>query len=243
MPITPNECGKRHWPAVGGKRSSQECFSCNKSTCETWVRYILVWITMASNEVEFMLHQYLREDTESNTLAFGKIYANYYPILLNYAISHLKDKMDAEDLVQDLFAMFWKERRELKDKGIDCKEKIEQHLVGRLTGQIANFNKRRNLVEKSSKILFHESLSGHDAQLIDEGLDTLELKEYQFIVSNTVRRLHYPHYSIYQLLKEKKHTIKEVSQMLGMTPKTVSKYRKEAVNFINNAIRKHYGFE
>jgi len=58
--------------------------------------------------------EYLQRIIRGDKDAFDMIFLKYYPILLNYASRILKDTVQAEDIVQEVFFQLWLKREQLK---------------------------------------------------------------------------------------------------------------------------------
>ncbi|HJZ41836.1 MAG TPA: RNA polymerase sigma-70 factor [Bacteroidales bacterium] len=57
--------------------------------------------------------EYLQRIIKGDKVAFDMIFLKYYSILLNYACKILKDTLQAEDIVQDVFFQLWIKQQQL----------------------------------------------------------------------------------------------------------------------------------
>ncbi|WP_423127981.1 RNA polymerase sigma-70 factor [Gaoshiqia sp. Z1-71] len=84
-----------------------------------------------------------------NFVSFEKLFRLYYPRLKKYAYSFLHDTGEADDLIQDVFFQFWKDRHLLNSE-----QNISSFIFTMLRNRCVNVLKRR-IVE--NKYLLHQA--------------------------------------------------------------------------------------
>ncbi len=62
---------------------------------------------------EFDQEKIIKQLNKGDTAAFEKLFRLYFPRLNKYAVSFLKNSVEAEDLVQEIFVQIWKSREEI----------------------------------------------------------------------------------------------------------------------------------
>lgn len=120
--------------------------------------------------------------------AFEKFFRLYYPRLKKYAILMLKNKNEAEDLVQDVFLQIWKNHELL-----DVEKKFSALLFTMVRNRCINLLKRKVIQDKftlhqaytESEELYHISLGDEvDFVSMDEKLS----QELEHIISQMPER-------------------------------------------------------
>lgn len=176
----------------------------------------------------------LNKIKEGDIKAFEGIFKLYYSPLCLYAAS-ITGRMDtAEEIVQELFYVFWKE-----------KEKIQlfQSLKNYLYGAVRN---------RSLQYLEHlEVRHRHQEAVLSAGtepeagtpLDELEYKELEELINRTLRKLPERRLCIFRMHRFEGRKYAEIATALSLSVKTVEAemtkalqtLRKEIENYISIA--------
>jgi RNA polymerase sigma-70 factor (family 1) len=93
----------------------------------------------------FSLENALEELIRGNKGAFESLFRLYYPRMKRYAAMMLKNKEEAEDLVQDVFFQVWKNRQH-----IDLQRQFSSFLFTILKNKCINALKRKIILDKIS---------------------------------------------------------------------------------------------
>jgi len=128
---------------------------------------------------EFNQEKALTELMKGSKPAFESIFRLYYPRLKKYAGLMLNDKIEAEDLVQDVFYQVWKNRESLK-----LEKQFSSFVFTILRNRCLNILKRRVIQDKiavsQSKLeteeLYHISFQEEGHFISMEEKLTLELE-------------------------------------------------------------------
>jgi len=113
-----------------------------------------------------------------NKTAFKKIFRLYYPRLIRYSSSILKDTTEAEDLVQEVFIQLWEYRNQLKPE-----KNLAAYLYTLTRNKCYNAIKRRIVEEKylknqaamETEELYHISFGSNDEFVAMEDMLNEEL--------------------------------------------------------------------
>jgi RNA polymerase sigma-70 factor (ECF subfamily) len=160
--------------------------------------------------------------SENDESAFRELFESLFPGLLSFAISLLKDKHQAEEVVEDVFVKLWEGRQTLDRIG-----NISSYLYSAVRyASISALEKRKrhksiSLDEVGEALSF--SFRHQGASLINE--------ENCRKISDAIDQLPPKCRLIFRLIKEDHMKYKEVAQLLDISEKTVE-------NQMNIAIKK-----
>ena len=158
--------------------------------------------------------------------AFNELFQLYGNRIYRFANGYLKSVPDAEELVQDVFMKIWEKRGELNEN-LSFKSYIFT---------IAFNIIRKHFVKKALNAKFI------DQQIInDTDLNTLQNIDYQStkkLLDNLVEQLPPRRREVFIKSRIDGHTVKEIAEELGTSPKTVENQLGEALKFIRSHIGK-----
>jgi RNA polymerase sigma-70 factor (family 1) len=164
--------------------------------------------------------------SKGNLLAFNTLYGEYSGRLYRFATGYLKSGEEAEELVQEVFTIIWERRHELKEE-LSFKSFlftiafniIRKHFRTRayLTEYIIN-EKGDDLDMKTSQDITYNSLY----QYINELVNQLPPKRREIFIKSRFEGL----------------TIKEISEKLNISHKTVENQLTDALRFIRTNLNK-----
>jgi RNA polymerase sigma-70 factor (ECF subfamily) len=162
----------------------------------------------------------VRNLSNGNILAFNTLYREYSKRLYNFSFSYLRSQVESEELVQEVFTIIWEKRRHLKAE-LSFKSFlftiafniIRKHFRARK--YLAEYLKKYPLQEidqqTSEKIMF-DFLSQHVYSLADKLSD----RRKEIFIKSRLEGL----------------SIKEISESLKLSHKTVENQLSDALKFI-----------
>jgi len=62
--------------------------------------------------------QHLQDAQNGDAEAFGLLYEHYAPVLFRFLYTHLNDRLDAEDLSEEVFYRVWRSLASYRDQGV-----------------------------------------------------------------------------------------------------------------------------
>ena len=164
-----------------------------------------------------LLNQSLRKgDVES----FSRLFRQTHPRLMGYCSLFVEDRKDAEDIVQECFLNFWKNREK-----IDLKKSVESFLFVSLRNQCLNY------LKKNSKFSFKslsEGVTPNELQYLYQ-IDFSEKKDKSLeeelidALNLAIRNLPERQKEILVKCKIEGRKQKEVAEELGITVKAIEK--------------------
>ncbi len=160
---------------------------------------------------------------KGNVDAFERLYENYSLRLYHFGMKYLKSDIEAEGLVQNVFAKVWEKRSSLKE---------ELSFKSYIFTIAFNFI-RKVFIKKSQLREYLQSGKGSD----DIDIDTINQIEYQSLADylNTI---------VIQLPKRRREvfiksriedlSVKEIAKQMNISPKTVENQLASAIQFVRD---------
>jgi len=170
----------------------------------------------------------VRNLSRGNLLAFNTLYHHYSKHLYGFAFAYLKSEEEAEELVQEVFTIIWEKRSTLREE-LSFKSFIftiafniiRKHFRKRLS--LLNYLKsglNSDLDMQTSQKITHDSLF----QFISRLVNLLPQRRKEIFIKSRFEGL----------------TIKEISEDLNISHKTVENQLTDALKFIRTNIRSEY---
>lgn len=155
--------------------------------------------------------------------AFTELYERYWAKLFGIAYNRLKDVGKAEDVVHEVFASLWKNRKGLKI------EAVENYLA--VATKYAVFHQLKK--DQQQWLINHQ---GHSStfQLPDELVDYKQIVER---IKTEVEKLPPQCRLVFKYSREAHMPVKEIAQVLQISPKTVENQLTKALKHLRVAFR------
>ena len=174
-------------------------------------------------EAKYILDR-LKQDDKN---AFDLVFKSYWDPLLIYLSKLVKDRTDAEDLLQNIFINLWKKAQSSEI----------QHLHTWLYG-----------AARKSALFYHRS-QGNQKKLIASILDYIQEerfslsdqqqgKELQQIINIEIEQLPTKMKEIFLLSRQEQLSYKEIAERLRLSDKTVKKQINNALNILRSNLKK-----
>ncbi len=166
--------------------------------------------------------------------AYKALFLEFFPKLQNFAFAILKDRSLAEELSSDLFILMWLQRKEITNI---------KSLKTYLYTSIKN-NAIKKLKSINPQINF--SLDNLQVEFISDYCSPSELSELNEmieIVSKAVNELPPKCKIVYKLAKEDKLKYKEISELLGISVKTIDNHISKALQHIQKSLDQHHIYQ
>lgn len=169
-----------------------------------------------SNIDDHLIKQFKQGDVK----AYEQIFRTYYPALCLFALKFLKDKEEAEEVVQDLFCKLWEKRKELA---------ITTSLKSYLYGAI-RINSIRKLQSESLHHSHHEEILRLSSS--KEFVDDLERNELQSRIHQCIANLPEQRRKVFELSRFQDKKYKEIAEEMAISVKTVENHMGKALKFL-----------
>ncbi len=170
----------------------------------------------------------LKEFKKGDHSAFEKIFERYSKQLFQFSLSYLKSEEAAEDIVQEVFIKIWNNRSEIKTD-----TSFQSYLFTITLNSVRKyFNQQSRLNELKHDILFDSS-----------GLkpDFDDNSNYQFMLDKLeelIRQMPEKRREVFIKKKIEEKSLKEISEELSISTKTVEYHITEAMRFLKSEFEK-----
>lgn len=158
--------------------------------------------------------------------AYQILFEKYAPRIYNFSLTYLKNRDDAEELVQNVFLKIWEKRNSL-----DATQNLKSFIFKIAVNTIYDFIRRKNIehaYEDYARLNFkpNENYTWHSV-IFEEMKNNLD---------KLVLQLPEQQQKIFQLSKLEGLTNKEISQKLKLSKRTVENHLYRALTFL----KKHF---
>lgn len=164
---------------------------------------------------------------KDDSIAFYNIYERYCKRLYGFVLRYIKQKEDAEEIVQDVFVKIWESRNK-----IDAYSSFESFLFTiAYNTTISLLRKRMN---EAKYLEYLKSLQQPDnfPDLIDE----IYFNELNDRVQSLLNKLTPRQKEIFQLSREEGLTHDEIAKKLDISVNTVKKHMGNTLSFLKSQI-------
>ena len=166
----------------------------------------------------------LKELRKGDHVAFEEIFKRYSRQLFQFALSYLKSKEVAEDIVQEVFVKIWNNRKDIKTD-----TSFQSYLFTITLNSVRKyFNQLSRLNELKHDILFE--FSGNNPDFDDRS-------DYQFMLGKLeefIQKMPEKRREVFIKKKIEEKSLKEISEELNITTKTVEYHITEAMRFLKS---------
>lgn len=177
---------------------------------------------MNKNESNTELVKLLKK---GDMVAFDAIYNQYCHKLYQFVFMFLKQKEDAEEIVQDVFIKIWESRGK-----IDIYASFESFLFTIAYNATMSLLRKRMSETKSREYLKSLQQFSSAEQVIDE----IQYKELKHKVESLLKQLTPRQEEIYRLSREEGLTHTEISQKLNISESTVNNHLVRTLKFLKS---------
>lgn len=163
--------------------------------------------------------------SKDEVLAFTELYNRYWQKLFAIAYNRLKEVQSAEDIVHDVFASLWANRKKNKIESID-------NYLATATKYMVLAKIKKQLKERA----YHKSAD--ENPVLDLPVETsLHYKRILEIVKMEVEKLPEKCRLIFRYSRDKGMPVKQIAKELNLSPKTVENQLNKALKHLKLATR------
>lgn len=156
--------------------------------------------------------------------AFGRLFEHYYPQFIAFARNLLRDKVVAEDIVQNVFLKLWVRR-----SAIDPEKNLKNYILVAVRNEI--YCHFRDVFLTREDEIPQNIPDG--SQHIEEGIDA---KEMSRIVDGAIDKMPQRRREIFRMSRLDKMTNSEIAAKLDLSVRTVEKHIELALGDIRKKI-------
>lgn len=149
--------------------------------------------------------------------AFDTIYLRWYEPICNFLKVFTRDKHDAEDLAQDVFATLWRKR-----ETIDTSKNGKSFLFTLARYTAADFHRKKSAARNYATQAKHESEEDISSQ------DVVIAKEMELITEYAIRLMPRQRQEVYLLSYKEGLKSSQIAEQLGIPEKSVRNHLYQA---------------
>ncbi|TXJ24880.1 MAG: RNA polymerase sigma-70 factor [Chitinophagaceae bacterium] len=161
--------------------------------------------------------------------AFKALYKKYFFKLYELAIQKVDDKLEVEELVQDVFVSLWKQKDGL------IQSDISGYLFISLRNKIFSHYRKQLSAKRRVKLV---NVGFHEPIVHDDGLD-LESKELSAILDDHIEQLPPQCKTVFILSRKQQLTNKEIAHQLNISVRSVEQHITKALRYLRGVINEH----
>ncbi|WP_099462925.1 MULTISPECIES: RNA polymerase sigma-70 factor [Parabacteroides] len=166
---------------------------------------------------------------EGNIKAFESIFRLYYSPLCLYAASITGQTDTAEEIVQDLFYTFWKEREKLQ-----LFHSVKSYLYGAVRNRSLQVLKHQEVRNRYKEVLLSKEENSTSSPQ-----ELLEYKELQDLINRTLYRLPERRMQIFRMHRFGGMKYTEIATALSISIKTVEAEMTKALHALRKEIESY----
>lgn len=171
-------------------------------------------------------HRLIQDLIKGDALSFDIIFTKYNKKVYAFSLKNLKNKEDAEGVVQEVFVNLWKDRAKLKEI-----EKLEAWIFAICFNTIRK-HFRKLIRERKHLQKFAESSLWDDNSTVTE----IEYNDLLEKAEKIIEKLPSRQKAVFLLSKREGLSNTEISGKLNITKKTVENHLTKAKSFIKKAL-------
>ncbi|HVK49275.1 MAG TPA: sigma-70 family RNA polymerase sigma factor [Pseudobacter sp.] len=174
----------------------------------------------------------VRQASEGDQQAFGRLYSFYYPRLFTSLAFIARSEEDAQEVIHEVFLKVWKTRDTLA-----MVRSFEDYVYVLSKNLLFNQLKRKKVGEKVMQALSDETISNAgpapDQQLL--------FKQYYQTALAAIELLSPQKKRIFLLRTQERLTLEEIGATLNISISAVKKHLYAAIEFVKEYLRQHAG--
>lgn len=174
----------------------------------------------------FLISQVKKGDVK----AFEQLFRQYYSPLCHYAMSIVGEREVAEEMVEELFYIIWRDREKL---GVFRSTK--SYLYTSVWNSCLQHIRQRNRDEEIQKRM-QQTLQDHTGSPEEEA----EYKELQVLVEKCIEKMPDRCRQVFQMHRKEGLKYAEIASELGISVKTVEAAITKALNILRKEIESYY---
>lgn len=172
----------------------------------------------------------LKKIKEGDIKTFEEVFRHYYTPLCFYSFSITGRKDAAEEIVQELFYVLWKDRQE-----IQVLRSVKNYLYGAVRNQSLQYLEHRDVRERHRQAVLQTSESEQDLSPDMQ----LEYKELENIINRTLSQLPERRLKIFKMHRMEGKKYKEIADHLALSVKTVEAEMTKAYQVLRQEIERY----
>jgi RNA polymerase sigma-70 factor (family 1) len=159
--------------------------------------------------------------------AFEMLYEKYFNTLLLFTLKLVKVRVEAEEIVQNLFLKVW-----LRRESVDENQNFKAYIYRIAINDVYNYTRKRT-IERA----YQEHLKNRFEESDQKTMDDIYFSDMQFRIGKLVEKMPPQRRQIFQMNKEQGLTNEEISIVLNLSKRTVENHMYRAISFLKQNIK------
>ena len=162
--------------------------------------------------------------------AFEFVFKTYYKHLCAYANQIVSNIIISEEIVQEMFFQLW-----VKRDSLQIETSLKSYLFRAIHNSCLNYIKHNKVKQAYSQQILHDNKDplGSHYNLDDS-------KELLGLIGKAVNKLPPERKKIFLMIRYEDRKYKEVSEILGISVKTVENQMGKAMQFLREALKEYF---
>lgn len=162
---------------------------------------------------------------EDNEAAFTALYDRYWEMLLGLAFNRLKDLPAAEDIVHDVFASIWRNRKKL------AADSLRHYLAAAVKYMTLAHFRKKAYGSKYQQTLEHPELCEGDME------EQLHYRHILQLVHDEVNNLPEKCRVVFRYSRQNGMSSREIAEVMGISHKTVDNQLNKAITHLRHKMK------
>jgi RNA polymerase sigma-70 factor (ECF subfamily) len=167
---------------------------------------------------------------EGDVDTFEKVFRLYYSPLCLYAAGITGKMYIAEEIVQELFYVCWKEREKLQ-----ILHSLKSYLYGAVRNRSLQYVERREVADRHREMISRKANDTHTST----PQDLLEYKELEDLINRTLNKLPERRLRIFRMHRFEGKKYAEIASELSLSVKTVEAEMTKALQILRKEIENY----
>lgn len=159
--------------------------------------------------------------------AFDQLFDRYCGGLFSFALSHLKNREDAEDVVQEVFFRLWQQRKKIPDR-----KSFKSYLFSIAYHVIVDIFRKKLKDHKYEEYLLKKVRNN-----VFDTLVNVEYEELNERLNHIIHHLPEKRQKIFLMSRKQGFSHKKIARLLGISPQTVENQINLSLKFIRKQLQ------
>ena len=173
-------------------------------------------------------HKQIRQ---SNIEAFEKLFREYYAPLCRYANSFVNDMDAAEEIVQDFFYHYWKDRKKIR-----IRLSVQSYLYRSIRNNSLKYLEQMSVRRRYAERIIAVATETEQVTLTEQ----IHARELQQIIDDTLAELPERCKVIFQMNRFEGRKYNEIAKELSISVKTVEANMSKALRVFRHKLKEYH---
>lgn len=182
------------------------------------------------NHISDPEHLFLKTVVNDDEKAFEKLFELFYPPLTIYAKRYIEERVLCEDIVQDVFASLWEERKKLS-----ITSSIRNYLIAAVRNGCLNHLHKESLSKRYREFISTE----HGDEDNEEVYLLTELNE---LFDKALAKLPETYRIVFEMHRMEGKDYNEIAATLNISVRTAKRYKSQVIEILKEELKDYLPF-